>query len=45
MLSSKPTVKWVLLGSGVSKRGQNFGSLYMQVVCAYAPASDRLNVQ
>ena len=33
ILSTVPTVVWVLLGSGESNKGQEFGSLYMQLVC------------
>ena len=28
-----PTGDWVLLGSGESNKGQDFGSLYLQLVC------------
>ena len=33
ILSTMPTVDWVLLGSGESNKGQELGSLYLQLVC------------
>ncbi len=33
LLSIMPTVDWVLLGSGESHKGWEFGSLYMQLDC------------
>ena len=33
ILSIMPTVDWVFLGSGESNKGQDFGSLCVQLVC------------
>ena len=33
MLSTLPTVDWVVLGSGESNKGKDIGSLYIQLVC------------
>jgi hypothetical protein len=36
ILSTVPTVDWVLLGSGESNKGWGFGSLHLQLVCGRA---------
>ena len=39
ILSTVPVVEWVLLGSGESNKGQEPGSLYLQLVCRTHVAS------
>ena len=35
MLSTVPTLDFVLLGPGESKKGEDIGSHYMQLVCRH----------